>query len=57
MKIPGTTMSPRPNIAKLLAEIPFSKKSWGNTTIKIPIFYGEFLDEKKNEKYIIYIYY
>lgn len=34
MKIPGTTMSPNPSIAKLLAEIPFSSKSWGKTTEK-----------------------
>ena len=34
MKIPGMTMSPRPNIAKLLAARPFTSKSWGNTTIR-----------------------
>ena len=34
IKIPGITISPRPNIAKLLALSPFSNKSWGNTTEK-----------------------
>lgn len=32
MKMPGMTMSPRPNMAKLLAPIPFSSRSCGNTT-------------------------
>ena len=30
--MPGMTISPRPSIAKLLADKPFSSKSWGNTT-------------------------
>lgn len=28
------TMSPSPSIAKLFACIPFSSKSWGNTTVE-----------------------
>ena len=34
MKMPGMTMSPSPNMAKLEAPKPFSSKSWGNTTAK-----------------------
>ena len=34
MKIPGMTMSPKPSIAKLLADNPCSSRSWGNTTEK-----------------------
>lgn len=37
MKIPGMTISPRPNIAKLLAFKPCSNRSWGNTTETIHI--------------------
>ena len=32
MNIPGITMSPSPNIAKLFAANPFSRRSCGNTT-------------------------
>jgi hypothetical protein len=33
MKIPGITISPNPNMAKLLAARPFSSRSCGNTTV------------------------
>ncbi|TGZ54271.1 hypothetical protein DBV15_06262 [Temnothorax longispinosus] len=33
IKIPGNTMSPNPNMAKLSAFKPFSKRSCGNTSL------------------------
>jgi hypothetical protein len=39
MKMPGITISPSPNMAKLSAASPFSSKSWGNTTASKAHFY------------------
>lgn len=57
MKIPGITMSPSPNMAKLFAERPFWRRSCGNTTAtKIQLYvnlegllHGVEILQKKNQ--------